>query len=66
LFGSLHHQASAGDAQGKLGGGLYINRIWPSNPMPHCVDAGSRLEVWKKVTDELGLEKEGLLSEFFE
>jgi len=49
-----------GNGKGK-GGGRYFNRIWEAEPMPHCLDRDCRMRVWRKVNDELGLEKKGLL-----
>jgi hypothetical protein len=45
---------------GGNGGGHYINRIWEAEPMPYCRDEGARLEVWKKVSEELKLKDRGL------
>jgi hypothetical protein len=50
----------AGCGKGK-GGGRYFNRIWEVNPMPHCLDHDCQTRVWRKVDDELGLGKKGLL-----
>lgn len=47
--------------QGGKGGGRYFNRITEEVPMPHTQDQDARLRVWRKVNDELGLEKKGLL-----
>ena len=49
-----------GSGKGK-GGGRYFNRIWEAEPMPHCLDRDCRMRVWRKVDEELGLEKKGLL-----
>ncbi|KIW06676.1 uncharacterized protein PV09_02381 [Verruconis gallopava] len=49
-----------GEVGGK-GGGRYFNRIWEATPMPHTKDADCRQRVWRKVNDELQLEKKGLL-----
>ncbi|KAI7501653.1 hypothetical protein KC367_g2737 [Hortaea werneckii] len=35
------------------GGGKYFNRIWETEPMPHCSDPPTRQFVWKKTLEEL-------------
>ncbi|RMY57641.1 hypothetical protein D0863_12560 [Hortaea werneckii] len=35
------------------GGGKYFNRIWETEPMPHCSDARTRGFVWRKTLEEL-------------
>ncbi|KAI9716067.1 MAG: hypothetical protein M1828_000478 [Chrysothrix sp. TS-e1954] len=46
---------------GGKGGGKYWNRVWEAEPMPHTRDRDYRLRVWRKVNDELQLDKKGLL-----
>lgn len=48
-----------GSLEGK-GGGHYVNRIWKATPMPYCLDARARLDVWAKISQELCLEAKGL------
>ena len=38
---------------GSWGGGHYINRIWPSTPMPYVEHPASRLKIWNKLNEEL-------------
>ncbi|KAK7423737.1 hypothetical protein QQX98_000927 [Neonectria punicea] len=47
-------------APGGIGGGHYINRIWPAQSMPYCADENARREVWEKLDEELHLEERGL------
>ena len=49
-----------GNGKGK-GGGRYFNRVWEAEAMPHCHDRDCRMRVWRKVNEELNLEKKGLL-----
>jgi len=49
-----------GEIGGK-GGGRYFSRIKDQPAMPHAYDADARLRVWRKLNEELQLEKKGLL-----
>lgn len=42
-------------------GGRYFNRIWEEEGMPHAKDPDIRGRVWRKVAQELELERRGLL-----
>jgi hypothetical protein len=42
-------------------GGKYINRIWEAVSMPYCHDDASRLRLWRKLDEDLGLTEKGLL-----
>jgi hypothetical protein len=52
--------AATNERLGKVGG-LYINRIWESTPMPYCEHKPSRLMLWEKLDQALGLTEKGLL-----
>ncbi|KAI7195581.1 hypothetical protein KC363_g1487 [Hortaea werneckii] len=46
-LGESKTEGSEGD------GGKYFNRIWETEPMPHCSDPPTREFVWKKTLEEL-------------
>ena len=43
-------------------GGKYFNRIWETEPMPHCSDARTREFVWRKTLEELRAYDQDLVS----
>lgn len=47
--------------EGGKGGGRYFNRIWEEEAHPLTKDEDARLRVWRKIDEELGLKKKGLL-----
>lgn len=52
-----------GRAEGKgRGGGKYFNRIWETEPMPHCSDPRAREFVWRKTLEELQAYDKDLVS----
>ncbi|KAI7535579.1 hypothetical protein KC331_g11952 [Hortaea werneckii] len=46
------------------GGGKYFNRIWETEPMPHCSDPRTREFVWRKTLEELRAYDQDLVSRF--
>ncbi|KAI7280765.1 hypothetical protein KC345_g4565 [Hortaea werneckii] len=47
-------EVEEGRVEGEAGGGgKYFNRIWETEPMPHCSDARTREFVWRKTLEEL-------------
>ncbi|KAI6896504.1 hypothetical protein KC318_g10341 [Hortaea werneckii] len=46
------------------GGGKYFNRIWETEPMPHCSDPQTREFVWRKTLEELRAYDQDLVSRF--
>ncbi|KAI6836702.1 hypothetical protein KC340_g3952 [Hortaea werneckii] len=46
------------------GGGKYFNRIWETEPMPHCSDPRTREFVWRKTFEELRAYDQDLVSRF--
>ncbi|RMY55925.1 hypothetical protein D0863_13149 [Hortaea werneckii] len=46
------------------GGGKYFNRIWETEPMPHCSDPRTREFVWRKTLEELRAHDQDLVSRF--
>lgn len=58
-FGPNPDVQGVGTIGGK-GGAHYINRIWEAEAMPYCTNDAARLAVWKRVGEDLNLEKRGL------
>ncbi|KAI7159260.1 hypothetical protein KC349_g4263 [Hortaea werneckii] len=52
------------EGQGGCGGGKYFNRIWQTEPMPHCSDPRTRDFVWRKTLEELRAYDQDLVSRF--
>ncbi|RMY93208.1 hypothetical protein D0862_09282 [Hortaea werneckii] len=52
----------AGEVGSGGGGGKYFNRIWETEPMPHCSDARTREFVWTKTLEELRAYDQDLVS----
>ncbi|KAI7554734.1 hypothetical protein KC331_g340 [Hortaea werneckii] len=57
-------EGRAGVVGGGGGGGKYFNRIWETEPMPHCSDPRTRDFVWRKTLEELRAYDQGLVSRF--
>ncbi|RMY01845.1 hypothetical protein D0868_08285 [Hortaea werneckii] len=56
-------EGRAGEVGGGWGG-KYFNRIWETEPMPHCSDPRAREFVWKKTLEELRAYDQDLVSRF--
>ncbi|KAI7234656.1 hypothetical protein KC330_g4731 [Hortaea werneckii] len=56
-------EGRAGEVGGGWGG-KYFNRIWETEPMPHCSDPRAREFVWEKTLEELRAYDQDLVSRF--